>query len=329
MHAAAYDFVKRALDAVPPGPTLEVGSMDINGSVRALRPDAYVGIDIRPGASVDVQAEGARLPIRSGSMVAALSCGTLEHTMRMEAICGEMGRSLQLDGALVVTAAGPGWPPHSWDGGMPPPEGEYYRAVDKSMLAAALRCAGTTVLEAQETADGDLFVSARRDPVRLDLGSGPKACAREGYTAVDANPACGADVTAAVPPIPWADGVVETIYARHFLEHLTDDEVCRFMADAWRVLRRDGLLEVVVPYALCHAGIQDPTHRSLWVPEKFAYFTAHFSALRYSIEQRFQLVHVAGVAVEGQGVEIRATLQKLDAVLSDCICPFHGSGGNA
>lgn len=125
-----------------------------------------------------------------------------------------------------------------------------------------------------------------RAPIKLNLGSG-NVRGRDGYVTLDANPAHHPHIVATVPPIPLPDACCATVYSSHFLEHLTDDLVVELMREAWRVLVPGGTFEARVPYAFSHGAIQDPSHRSLWVPEKFLYFTPAFRYLGYGYEDRF------------------------------------------
>ncbi|MEF8761580.1 MAG: methyltransferase domain-containing protein [Candidatus Accumulibacter sp. UW25] len=47
--------------------------------------------------------------------------------------------------------------------------------------------------------------------------------------------------------LPWLDSSVDVIYSSHTLEHFTKDEGRSFLAECHRVLRRDGIIRIVVP----------------------------------------------------------------------------------
>ncbi len=149
--------------------------------------------------------------------------------------------------------------------------------------------------------------------MKLNLGSGNVRLIK-GYTTIDANPNMGPDIVARVPPIPLDDGTVEKVYCSHLLEHLTDDDVAYLMKEVWRVLELGGEADFRVPYGLSHAGIQDPTHRSLWCYEKFLYYTSHYEYLGYRLETRFQLK-----VLTQTGEEVKAVLRKT-ATSEPCQC---------
>lgn len=52
---------------------------------------------------------------------------------------------------------------------------------------------------------------------------------------------------------PWQDGSVDVVYASHVLEHLDQRVVDNFMRESMRVLKRSGVLRIVVPNLLYHA----------------------------------------------------------------------------
>lgn len=80
---------------------------------------------------------------------------------------------------------------------------------------------------------------------RLNVGCG--AWPLPHWTNLDAASDAIADVYQSVPPLPYADGTLQEIYAGHFLEHLTQDEARAFLAECRRCLTPGGRLGVVVP----------------------------------------------------------------------------------
>jgi len=59
---------------------LEVGSLNINGSVRDFFSNcSYVGIDIAPGKDVDVVCQGQEYAAADGSFDQVISCEAMEH----------------------------------------------------------------------------------------------------------------------------------------------------------------------------------------------------------------------------------------------------------
>lgn len=71
-------------------------------------------------------------------------------------------------------------------------------------------------------------------------------------------------------PWPFEEGSVGFVLARHVVEHLEDP--VGFFEEAWRILRADGDLSVAVPWGGSPEDHKDPTHRTSWRPESFAFF---------------------------------------------------------
>ena len=84
----------------------------------------------------------------------------------------------------------------------------------------------------------------RRQPLRLHIGSGSQRL--EGWINVDIRPFPEVDVVADVTQgLDFSD--VDSVYAEHFLEHLTVDDALDFLAEAHRVLGREGRVRLSTP----------------------------------------------------------------------------------
>ncbi len=46
---------------------------------------------------------------------------------------------------------------------------------------------------------------------------------------------------------PWKESSVDVIYSSHTLEHFTREDGRRFLSECYRVLRKDGIIRIVVP----------------------------------------------------------------------------------
>ena len=88
---------------------LEVGSLDVNGSVRgdivALGPADYVGIDIRPGPGVDVVCDAGDLVERFGENAfdVVISTELLEHARDWRRIVSNIKRVTKPNGVMIVS----------------------------------------------------------------------------------------------------------------------------------------------------------------------------------------------------------------------------------
>ena len=164
MHVQAYDFVTRAVRALPSThPTvLEIGSHDVNGSVRPLFPTSshYHGIDLADGPGVDEVADAATWqPDRSYDVV--VSTEVLEHAPAWDAVLDTAWAALAPGGRLVVTCATDPRPPHSAVDGWEVRDGEWYANVPGREVRTwlARRGARSWVIEVARDR-GDLYVRA-------------------------------------------------------------------------------------------------------------------------------------------------------------------------
>jgi hypothetical protein len=116
------DFASRALPHLGRGPrTLEVGSLDVNGTVRdvfAGVAGAYHGVDIRPGPGVDEVLDVARLADRfaGGAFDLVATTEMLEHCHDWQDALFQMLHVLRPGGILVLTTRSPGFPLHDHPG---------------------------------------------------------------------------------------------------------------------------------------------------------------------------------------------------------------------
>ena len=99
---------------------LEVGSYDVNGSVRptveALEPRIYVGVDQSEGPRVDVVCKATDLAARFGSKSfdVVISTEMLEHVEDWRPVMTNMVDVLGDGGWMYLTTRGPGFPYHPY-----------------------------------------------------------------------------------------------------------------------------------------------------------------------------------------------------------------------
>jgi SAM-dependent methyltransferase len=116
-HPQQLDFVKRVRDLFPDKfnkvSVLEVGSLDINGSVRLFFTDCnYVGIDVGAGAGVDVVCEGQNYDAPDESFDTIISCECFEHNPYWIETFNNMIRMCKSSGLIIMTCATTGRPEH-------------------------------------------------------------------------------------------------------------------------------------------------------------------------------------------------------------------------
>lgn len=141
MHAAAFEWARKCSLWLPRrASVLEIGSRDVNGSVRPLFGYCpYHGIDALDGPGVDEVADAATWRPPAGRWFdTVVSTECLEHARDAAAVCRTAFEALAPAGAFILTAAAPSRPPHSGvDGGKVRP-GEFYRGVSAADLRAWL-----------------------------------------------------------------------------------------------------------------------------------------------------------------------------------------------
>lgn len=92
--------------------TFEVGSLDVNGSVRGLFRGPYVGLDLRAGPGVDVVGSSHALPLADAAVDVVVCTEVLEHDPAFWLTLGEIRRVLRSGGHLLLTTRGNGFGEH-------------------------------------------------------------------------------------------------------------------------------------------------------------------------------------------------------------------------
>lgn len=105
---------------------LEVGSLNVNGSVREFFKGEYTGIDMQSGLGVDKIMNAHELEFNDGEFDVVISTEMLEHDDEFWKSLKEMARVLKSKGYLIITTRGNGFPEH----GNP---NDYYRFMPQSL----------------------------------------------------------------------------------------------------------------------------------------------------------------------------------------------------
>lgn len=132
-HQSQLDFVARVRKQFPQyfmsRKVLEVGSLDINGSVRQFFEDCdYTGVDIGEGKGVDLVSKGEDLTFPDNHFDVAISCECFEHNPEWVSTFANMVR--MTSGLIIMTCATTGRPEHGTRRTSPsdaPFCGDYYR----------------------------------------------------------------------------------------------------------------------------------------------------------------------------------------------------------
>lgn len=92
---------------------IEIGSLDINGSVRPLFEYCnYVGFDLGPGPGVDFAVQGQDVAYPDNSFDVAISAECFEHNPYWKETFENMHRMTKPGGLVTFTCAGEGRPEH-------------------------------------------------------------------------------------------------------------------------------------------------------------------------------------------------------------------------
>lgn len=136
MHPSVANWVKNQVRVrgISGLSTLELGSMDVNGSVRPLFTGPYIGVDKQDGPGVDKVMDANNLDFEDESFELVVSTEMLEHDPSPWLTFQEIYRVLKPGGKLLLTTRGPGFPHHDFGG-------DYYRYTNDA-LAHLARYAG-------------------------------------------------------------------------------------------------------------------------------------------------------------------------------------------
>jgi SAM-dependent methyltransferase len=123
MHDTALTIGSLFLDtyARPPCTVVELGAMNVNGTLRNMAPKAavYVGLDVEAGHGVDVVVKpGAPLPLASEAADLVVSSSMFEHDSFFWETFLEMVRIVKPNGAIYINAPSNGqyhrYPADNW-----------------------------------------------------------------------------------------------------------------------------------------------------------------------------------------------------------------------
>jgi SAM-dependent methyltransferase len=168
MHESVLAFCAKVIgpDDVAGRSVLEVGSANVNGSVRpqieAMGPARYLGLDLAAGPGVDLVCsrgvEEYAMTRVAGQLPPAydlvVSCEMLEHAERWESAFRAMASLVAPGGALVLTCRGPGFPFHN------PPD--HWRFTPSDLWRAAILCGLWPVAVAADPQAPGVFLRADR-----------------------------------------------------------------------------------------------------------------------------------------------------------------------
>jgi SAM-dependent methyltransferase len=116
-HPAEMNYIQSIKDKFPDSflnkKVLEVGSLNINGSVRTFFSDCdYTGIDVGAGNNVDIVCQGQNYDAPDSTFDTVLSCECFEHNPEWVATFRNMHRMCKSGGLVIMTCATGDRPEH-------------------------------------------------------------------------------------------------------------------------------------------------------------------------------------------------------------------------
>ena len=103
---------------------------------------------------------------------------------------------------------------------------------------------------------------------KLEIGSGNKP--REGYIHFDIRKIDGVDFIGDARKLPFDEGEFSEVYSRFFLEHLNRNDASLVLKEMYRVLAKNGLLQIIVPNIayFCKVFIEESGQKKEWALNK-------------------------------------------------------------
>lgn len=119
---ACFDFASRAItsDDVEGKRVLEVGALDVNGSLRQMlqkhQPHEFIGVDIASGPGVDKVCDAGDLASTFGaeSFDVVVSTEMIEHVRDWKVVVANLKQVMKVGGTLLVTTRSKGFHYHAY-----------------------------------------------------------------------------------------------------------------------------------------------------------------------------------------------------------------------
>lgn len=116
-HPQQFQFVESVKEKYPnnfyKAKVLEIGSLNINGSIRTLFQDcAYIGVDVGEGKDVDLVCEGQNVDHPDQTYDTTISCECFEHNPYWKETFENMHRMTKTGGLVIFSCATTGRAEH-------------------------------------------------------------------------------------------------------------------------------------------------------------------------------------------------------------------------
>ena len=158
MHQSVMEYVALAVKTfdLRHKKVLEIGSYNVNGSVRQLFKGDYIGIDREAGPGVDMVMDASNPIFPDAMFDVVVSTSQLEHDPTFWRSLDEVRRVLRPGGHFILTTHTTGFPPHN------PPD--FYRFLDDTW-PLLMDMAGCDILDSRsdpQVGGGPQLVGKRR-----------------------------------------------------------------------------------------------------------------------------------------------------------------------
>ncbi len=118
--------------------------------------------------------------------------------------------------------------------------------------------------------------------------------------------------------LPFKDNQFDLILNAHMIEHFTDDDIIRFMKEAFRVLKKDGKLLIITPNGWCpnrflfpKTWFYDPSHINFLSPLKIRSMLLNAGFTSASIKQKLSEIEGAEIYIPQKGYYGISKIEKL------------------
>ena len=158
MHQSVMEYVALAVKKydLKHRKTLEIGSYDVNGSIRWLFKGDYTGIDREAGPGVDLVMDASKMDFEASSFDVVVSTSQLEHDPTFWLTLSEVKRVLRPGGHFILTTVTTGFFVHN--------QPDYYRFLDDTW-PLLMDMAGCDIVDARgdpQVGGGPQLVGKRR-----------------------------------------------------------------------------------------------------------------------------------------------------------------------
>lgn len=169
-NTACIEFGKRQLSEkkVTGLRVLEVGALDVNGSLReyveSLKPTCYIGIDLVSGKGVDFVCPAENIIFGFGreNFDIVICTEMLEHVKLWALVINNLKSVCKIGGTILLTTRSKGFPKHDFPS-------DYWRFEIEDMKHIFSDC--EDVIVERDSEMPGVFVCAIRTPIILDLQS--------------------------------------------------------------------------------------------------------------------------------------------------------------